>query len=380
VRDFLIADGEATRAITVRQLLNHTSGMAGDFFPDDQGAEGNLIARYVDRCNLLPLVHPVGELYSYSNSAFVVAGRLVEIVRGMSWYQAMEEYIYQPLGMTHAIADPKDMLRFSAAAGHVFDGEDTERWKLPDRAYLTMGMAPAGSTPAMRAVDLIAFARAHLQDGVNARGERWLSGASVRAMQTPQIALPTLSPLFDKHAGLGWGLTRYKEADNHKEADHYKCAGTRLISHGGATVGYLSMLVAAPGHDAAFAVLLNGFRPAALSAVTSDLLKAVIGIDDQEPEPPAGAVGLDALERFAGRYESMDASIEVTVRSEGLVARFVYKIDPLPPLELRLKPITDGCFAAYTLAGERQRNLAFVCRGTGGAMYLFNGRLNAKVA
>ena len=42
LRDFMIADAEASETITVRQLLNHTSGMAGDFFPDDQGHEGNL--------------------------------------------------------------------------------------------------------------------------------------------------------------------------------------------------------------------------------------------------------------------------------------------------------------------------------------------------
>ena len=48
LRDFMIADAEASETTTVRQLLNHTSGMAGDFFPDDEGHEGNLIARYVD--------------------------------------------------------------------------------------------------------------------------------------------------------------------------------------------------------------------------------------------------------------------------------------------------------------------------------------------
>ena len=94
----MISDAEASESITVRQLLNHTSGMAGDFFPDDEGHEGNLIARYVDRCNLLPLVNPPGALYSYSNSAFVIAGRLVEVVRGISWYQAMEDYHLQTIG------------------------------------------------------------------------------------------------------------------------------------------------------------------------------------------------------------------------------------------------------------------------------------------
>ena len=75
LRDFMIADAEATQTITVRQLLNHTNGIAGDYFPDDEGHQGNLIARFVDRCSFLPLMHPVGEMFSYSNAAFCVAGR-----------------------------------------------------------------------------------------------------------------------------------------------------------------------------------------------------------------------------------------------------------------------------------------------------------------
>ena len=168
----MIADAEASETITVRQLLNHTSGMAGDFFPDDQGHQGNLIARYVDRCNLLPLVHPPGALYSYSNSAFVIAGRLVEVVRGVSWYQAMEEYIFKPLGMEHALADPKELIRYRAAMGHIWDGE---RWNVSPQPWLPLGMAPCGSTPTMSASDLILFARAHLENGQSSSGQSWLS-------------------------------------------------------------------------------------------------------------------------------------------------------------------------------------------------------------
>ena len=144
VRDFMIADSKASESITVRQLLNHTSGMAGDFFPDDQGQEGNLIARYVDRCNLLPLVHSPGALYSYCNSGFVIAGRLVEIVRGISWYQAMEDYIFKPLEMSHALADPKEIIRYRAAMGHLWNDGD---WEVSKQAWLPLGMAPCGTSP-----------------------------------------------------------------------------------------------------------------------------------------------------------------------------------------------------------------------------------------
>jgi CubicO group peptidase (beta-lactamase class C family) len=177
LHDFMIADADASKVITVRQLLNHTSGIAGDYFPDDHGHQGNLIARYVDRCSLLPLVHPVGEMYSYSNAAFCVAGRLIEVVRGLSWYQVINDYLYQPLGMNHAIADPIDNIRFRAAVGHVYDGDNTDVWVVPERPYLTLGQAPVGTTPAMTAENLIRFARGHMEGGVSQQGQRWLSAA-----------------------------------------------------------------------------------------------------------------------------------------------------------------------------------------------------------
>ena len=112
-----MADRKATETITVGQLLNHTNGIAGDYFVDDQNEDGPHIARFIDRCSQLPLVHPVGDGFSYSNVGFAVAGRLIEVVTGMSWFDAMEALIYQPLGMKQAICRPADCDPFQGRAG-----------------------------------------------------------------------------------------------------------------------------------------------------------------------------------------------------------------------------------------------------------------------
>lgn len=368
LRDFQIADRHATETITVRHLLNHTNGIAGDFFPDDQGAEGNLIARYVDRCNLLPLIHPVGEMYSYSNSAFAIAGRLVEVVRGITWYQAMQDHIFSPLGMVNALADPVDVIRYRAAMGHVFDGEDSDRWVLPEKAYLTMGLAPVGTTPTMSAADLITFARAHLDEGLSQSGERWLSAEAVKAMQSGSIELPQASQIMRRHVGLGWDLFDY-DATN-----------TRIFGHGGATNGFLAMLKIIPERKAAFAVLLNGFKLSALDAITKDLLVAMADINVTEPDVEDLPYDATALKLVTGRYESFDTVIDVSIREQHLQARFEYKIDPLPPEVLQLKPITKNCFASFTEAAQRRHNLVFLNPdGKREAAYLFNGlRLNKR--
>lgn len=369
LRDFQIADPQATQTITVRQLLNHSSGIAGDFFPDDRGHQGNLIARYVDRCSLLPVVHPVGEMYSYCNSAFTIAGRLVEVVRGISWYQAMQDLIFKPLGMTHAIADPKEQIRFRTAMGHVCDGDNTDRWVLPEQAYLSLGQAPCGSTPAMTAADLIRFACAHLQAGAAQSGERWLSPESVGAMQMPSIAIPRVSQVFQRSMGLGWMLRKYHQN------------GLDTFSHNGATMGFLSTLQVIPQQNAAYAILLNAFSGAAFRAINSDLMMALTGLQNDEPEVPDKSPDTALFEKVVGRYESFDTSIEIALQGDKLSAHIRYKIDPLPALKAELKHIDELCFAVFTERGERQPNLVFLAQDQRGvAQYLFNGdRLNGRL-
>ncbi len=355
LRDFCLADAHASGTITVRQLLNHTSGIDGDFFVDDQDHTGNLIARYVDRCSLLPLMHPVGKQFCYSNAAFAIAGRLVEVVRGMSWYQAMRDYIYSPLGMTHAIADPKEMIRYRTAMGHVLNPQldKAEGWRLPEQAYFCLGQAPAGTTPAMSAADLISFARAHLEGGLTQTGERWLSQASIEAMQTPSVTWPLHSKIKRGHTGLGWLLADYNSGN---KGNNDK---PRVISHTGGTMGFLSVLHLIPEQDTAFAVLINGFDVAALDKISRDLFARLTHINLQEPEPPSRFDPL-LYQHCVGHYESSDAAVQVFIADQQLQARFTYKLDPLPPENLILRPVEEACFATYLASGDRGANITFV--------------------
>ncbi len=366
LRDFQVADEEATHRITVRQLLNHTSGMAGDYFPDDLNDQGNLIARYVDRCSLLPLAHPVGKLSSYSNSGFAVAGRLVEVVRGISWYQAMRDYVYQPLGMHHAIAEPRDMIYYRTAIGHV-QGDKGE-WKVPEQAYLTLGHAPVGSTPMMTAHDLMTFARAHLDEGKSQTGQRWLSPAAIAAMQASEVLLPKHSQVGDHFAGLGWRIATLHN-------------GTRIVSHNGATMGFLSSLQVIPSQNTAFAILINGYNRAVIDLVTETLMAGIAGLDIREPEVNHYPLSNDAIQRYVGTYDSMDRRIDIRCDNQQLNAHIVYKIDPLPPENAVLTPLGEDMFAVYNAQGKRGKNVAFVQDDSGNEMYLLMAsRLQRKLA
>lgn len=368
LNDFMLADAEAAKRITVRHLLSHTSGIAGDYFPDDGHHSGNLISRYVDRCSQLPVIHPVGQMYSYSNSAFGIAGRLIEVVRGMGWYQAMREYLYQPLNMNHAIADPRDLLRYRAACGHVFDRE-SNTWVLPEKAYLTLGLAPAGITPAMTAADLITFARAHLNGGLNEQGSPWLPLALVNEMQAEQIRLPSFSQVAQHSAGLGWAM----EMQN--------SSGVKTIGHVGAVRGSLSVLRIIPDQQSAFVIMMNGFKPYALEKVTQELMQCISGVVTREPKLPARNYDVEVMADLVGQYESFDTVIRVTLENQKLYASIIYKIDPLPPQRLLLIDLGGGRFGALTPEGDRRRNMVFVTESNSRIpSYVFNcDRLNRRL-
>lgn len=88
--------GDLGNELTLRQLLSHTSGLAGG--PGE--VHTSSIRRYVlDHCCRQNLVLPPGAGFSYSNIGYVLVGHLIETVTGMSWWEAMESCLLLPLGI-----------------------------------------------------------------------------------------------------------------------------------------------------------------------------------------------------------------------------------------------------------------------------------------
>ena len=374
IRDFAIDDHDAAESITVRQLINHTSGISSDFFPNDCHQTGNPIARFVDRCNLLPLVHPVGECYSYSNAAFAMAGRLVEVVTGGTWFDAMEERLFQPLGLEHAICRPMDVLRYRAAIGHTPNPDSSnsasqKHWQQAKQLYLTMAHAPAGSTPMMTAADLITFAQAHLSGGLTKYGQRWLSENAISQMQQPQIEQPALSSVITSHMGLGWGLHRL----------NYN--GRLIFGHGGGTLGQMSMLRVVPDSDVCIALLINcDNAEVAYQTVVNELLNVLADIDLTEPAPSVIDIPYQQLIRYTGDYKSLGEHYSIVIEDRKLVAKHKDFVFDRPATKLHLKALDDSVWVGYNEQGYAATKIRFLNPDARGKYaYLFNGQMNQRV-
>ena len=340
VRDFSVADAKATETITVKQLLNHSNGIAGDYFPDDQDEDGPHIARMVLRCSQLPLVHPVGDGFSYSNVAFAIAGRLVEVVAGISWFDAMEEWIYQPLGMQQAICRPQDVIRFRTALGHLPNIDNPDQYHTCSGRYLSFGQSPAGTTPTMTAADLITFGRAHLEGGVTQTGERWLSEETVLAMQTPTNAVPVTSTAIRGATGLGWGLSQHN------------LSGLKMVAHTGGTNGQCALLRLFPEHNACFVILMNRQKLDALMGIANTLTEAITGINPAEaPESEPVSLNQDQLQAYVGHYHAYAGDYNISLEPTGLVVNFEDAVDEEEPVTATLHPIGDECFEEKNAQG-----------------------------
>src|SRR5262249_30889547 len=100
VPDFELAEAGAAARITVRHLLTHTSGIEGDYF-EDFGRGDDSIERYVASLENIGLIHPTGAMWSYCNTGFVIAGRLVECATGLPFHEALQSRILDAVGLNH---------------------------------------------------------------------------------------------------------------------------------------------------------------------------------------------------------------------------------------------------------------------------------------
>ena len=335
LRDFDLTDSTIAEKITVAQLLDHTSGIPGDFVGSNAYTEQNAIARYVDRCNALNPIHPPGERYSYPNAAYNIAGRLIEVILGITWYGAIEERIFKPLGMKQAVAHPSQVIRHRVAMGHIPDATNEGKWKLSPDCYLPISWAPCGSVLSLSASDLITFAKAHLNHGQTESGESWLSPASIERMQQARAKLPPYTYMSNTHCALGWHLIQ----GNH----------VPIIGHTGAGPGQKSMLQIIPELNFAIAAIHNSSNAKLLPALLDEVLLDLTNIQLNLTKPiPKKSISID-LEALVGTYETILGRAIISIENGHLMIVITpNKNEPDKTESYRLEQADKYFFVAQT--------------------------------
>jgi CubicO group peptidase (beta-lactamase class C family) len=308
--DFRVADEAASRDVTIWNLLTHTSGWEGQLAATDRGDE--TLARFVASLSTNTQLAPPGAAWSYNNAGFGVAGRVIEVVTGRTFSDAVSDQVFRPIGLSLAFTRVGDIVTHRFALGHrvAADGSVTVA-----RPFTLGSTLPAGGA-AMSMNDLLAYARFHLGDGTGAGGARVLARATLERMRTTQLR----KHAYDEDMGLGWHLRTV--------------GGVRTAAHGGTFAGHILLLELVPEKNFAIAMLTNagsGWR--LIQDVEREALRAYHGA----AFAPSQAIGHRGLNEtlpaatplaqqpspapYVGRYERPMNTVDVRAESGRLVVQ-----------------------------------------------------------
>lgn len=396
--DFKLSDPDATKTLTLRQVMSHSSGLPRS--EDWYFSKATLTRKQIiDDMVKIDLTAQPGRLWQYNNQNFVLAGYLVEQLTGQSWEDYTQKHVFDALGMKTA--------NFDAA-----QSQKTADYSEPHALNVLKGMqpipfsnklgaiAPAGAINAS-ALDMAQYALFQLGDGTF-NGQPVVSRKLLDLMHTQQIAISevdqtasptaqaTLQPTAQPTAaatitptaaatsiatvsavptvpapaldfrnvgyGLGWFTEDYR--------------GVHLVEHGGNIDGFSANITLIPSTKAGIVLLTNADKTLLIEPTRLRLVELMLGL---KPAPDVVAIinkasGYDPakyrarleaartykadpaeLKRYAGDYTSPLG--KVTVSAGDNMLRLV--IEGTQSADIELVPFEAGNFLSNTppLAG-----------------------------
>ncbi len=219
--------------VTIAQLLSHSSGVPS-LLKDDQGlgdgppdfdalALPTSTAALIEQFSSAPLLFEPGDRYSYSNSGYILLGRIIEVVTGQSYYEALDALVLTPAGVSSAFCLCRALPGHANATAFERHGDRFLPAPVIDPSQ-TFSAAGIRATPG----GLLKWSEA-LMSG------RILRPETLELMWKPVVQTRNPGESF----ALGWLV---------RDVD-----GVRQVAHDGTIPGLVSYLVLTPGdHRAVF--------------------------------------------------------------------------------------------------------------------------------
>lgn len=264
VPSFQLATPDATRQVTVADILSHRTGLTRNAF--DRDLEGN--ADYhslTQRMANAPMACAPGQCYAYQNVAFSLIGDIVFATTGKFYSESVASRIFKPLGMHDASYGLEGIEASASWAKPHVRGRGGWVSLMPKPNYYRV--APAAGVNASIS-DMAQWLIAH-------------SGHRPDVLPAPLLA--TLhAPLIDTPSeirGSSWRRGRLTSASYALGWRDYNYAGHNVIFHGGAVQGYRGMMALLPEQDMGVVILWNSESPLP-SGLMPTILDAALGLPD----------------------------------------------------------------------------------------------------
>jgi len=217
-------------SISLRQLLSHTSGIANytdlpEYVPNSRNVvtPKEISALFEN----LPLDFEPGSAYRYSNSGYLLLGRILETVTEQSYENYLRDHIFRPLGMHQTSYLNVAPIVYGRASGYSTNSDG-----IFNASFLSMTWPHAAGALGSSVTDL-ALWHAALRDN------RLISQQTLSMMHTPAILLDGSSCGY----GFGWMVGSFNEH--------------RFVHHAGGINGFSSYMAWFPDDDIAIILLSN---------------------------------------------------------------------------------------------------------------------------
>ena len=230
---FRVADPPASIRITVRQLLNQTSGLStgtGTNFLLSPTTE--TLEQGVRGLRTATLVSPVGTSFNYSNANYMILGLLVQTVSQEPYGIYIQQHIFGPLDMSHSFTSQAQARQAGMATGYRY-------WfgfPVPFDAPYLQDQLPAGYIIST-AEDMSHYLAMYLNGG-RYHGKVLLSAAGIAQMEQPAVKVAA-----DTAYGMGWFVTTW--------------GGVDAFYHGGDVPNFHSAMVLVPHGNWGIIILEN---------------------------------------------------------------------------------------------------------------------------
>ncbi|MFD7318919.1 serine hydrolase domain-containing protein [Streptomyces sp. NPDC059883] len=300
------ADGHPGLDATLRQLLSHTAGLPSDHDDGDATSLRRWLTGFLATGPAdAPALWPAPGAFSYSNVGYGIAGRVVEAATGLTWWQAVRDYLLTPLGAGIGLlpGTPRDGEPVRAVAGHTTrTTPGGDRVVHSVRCSAGAGFTPAGGL-AGSAADLVRFAQLHLDDPGDLDRDAVADSDTLREMARPVAGAEPFG-LAD-----GWGLG----------LGHFGPPEDRWLGHDGTLDGTTCHLRIQPSQGTVVALTTNSASGQGLWEAVLRELRSVgisVGVYSVVPPSPGSTAGFADC---AGTYRNGDLAVTVSLDDRNIL-------------------------------------------------------------
>lgn len=241
--DFRLGDAETTGKVQIQHLVCACTGLPRQ---DSEWilefAEATPETAVAALAGMQPSTE-FGALYQYSNPLAAAGGFIgahalhPELPFGEAYDRAMQEHVFDPLGMRRTTFDFDTAMQGNHAAGHGQDFEAQVRLAIMDMNHSIVPVRPTGGAWS-NVDDMLRFVQFELDRGLLPDGTRHVSEAALLERREPKVAVGS-----DTTYGMGLMLDR--------------TWGVPAVFHGGSMIGYKSQMIWLPEHDVGLVLLTN---------------------------------------------------------------------------------------------------------------------------